>query len=40
MIAADLILTAAHCVFENGSLMSEKSLYVVAKQRQLLPIDG
>lgn len=40
VIAADLILTAAHCVHENGGPMPASSLYVVAKQRQLQPITG
>ncbi len=40
VIAADLILTAAHCVYENGGLMPAGALYVVAKQRLLQPITG
>ena len=38
VIAADLILTAAHCVYDNGSLMAAGDLYVVAKQHALEPL--
>ena len=40
VIAADLILTAAHCVYDNGSLMPPSALYVVARQHLLQPITG
>ncbi len=41
MIAADLILTAAHCIYGfDRQLIPPSGLYVVAKQRQLQPITG
>ena len=39
LIAADLILTAAHCVYDDGSLMPPGA-YVVAGQHLLQPITG
>lgn len=41
VIASDLILTAAHCIYGfDRQLLPPGGLYVVAKQRQLQPITG